>query len=89
MNGLRQEYLICNFPLSRFLYVRDTLTKEQHPSFVIVASQNVVLEDVSTTPNASLGPQDAEVVKRNSRNSIQLCVAVAYGWRSARQWTAK
>nr|CAH0099295.1 unnamed protein product [Daphnia galeata] len=66
----RQEYLIGDFPLSRFLYVRNTLTREGNPSFVVVASQNVVLERVSNTSSATSNAQDADVVKRNSRNSF-------------------
>lgn len=66
----RQEYLIGDFPLSRFLYVRNTLTREEHPSFVVVASQSVILESVSTMSSALSSAQEAEAVKRNSRNSF-------------------
>lgn len=71
----RQEYLIGDFPLSRFLYVRTTLTKEEKPSFVVVAIHNVVLDAVNATPSmpptsAYASILDAEAIKRNSRNSF-------------------
>lgn len=40
----RQEYLIGDYPLSRFLIVRDSLTKDVLPSFVAMPSTNVLLD---------------------------------------------
>lgn len=66
----RQEYLIGDYPLSRFLYVRNSLTKEEVPSFVTVASQSILFESVCTTSNITSNTQDSDTIKRGSRNSF-------------------
>ena len=67
----RQEYLIGDSPLSRFLYVRNSLAKEEIPSFIVVDSRSVVLDSIGATASTSTAiTQDAEAATRNSRNSF-------------------
>lgn len=68
----RQEYLIGDYPLSRFLYVRNSLSREEVPSFVTINSQNVHLYSISnhSTSHSTANVQETESNKRSSRNSF-------------------
>lgn len=66
----RQEYLIGEYPLSRFLYVRNSLAKEENPTFVAIDSLSVVLESTNNIPTSFSSREDTEVSKRTSRNSL-------------------
>lgn len=65
----RQEYLVGEFPLSQFLYVRNSLMKEEIPSFVTVALENVVFESFNST-STSTSSNSKDDTKRSSRNSF-------------------
>lgn len=63
----RQEYLIGNYPLSRFLRVRDSLNKDTSPSFIVIPLEQVPFE----SENIYVELQDIEG-QRGSRNSFTL-----------------
>lgn len=63
----RQEYLIGDCPLSRFLYVRTALAKEIQPSFIVVSGKSVLFEP-SLAQQSTPSAQEHENPKRMSRN---------------------
>lgn len=63
----RQEYLIGDYPLSRFLYVRAAIAKEIQPSFIVVSCKSVRFE--RTQQNSPNSPEHENLGrKRISRN---------------------
>lgn len=62
----RQEYLIGDYPLSRFLTVRESLSKDLLPSFVAMPSVSVSLEKGDTNSFVSASTTSSERISRSS-----------------------
>ncbi len=69
----RQEYLIGDYYLSRFLCVRDLLVKDVLPSFVVVSIEKV-LERTHHYQNIDLDPKPS-LTSRNSSSAISVTTA--------------
>ena len=67
--GGRQEYLIGPHPLSRFLFVREALSRDVLPSFVAVPMSSVVLDDPESRSSVS-STYSSGASERASRTSF-------------------